>query len=139
MNAADLVTFTEEILNGKLHFFCSVISPSKYWNVARLSWENQGFVYLLSKKRQAICGSAYTTIIRNKVMILIIVQKLITVQERFDSRQDPQSLKIKPITYLPIEVNKAARDQVVNLIHALKGVSLESQLFYNCLCKTNAT
>ena len=24
---ADLVTFTEEILNGKLHFLCSVYSP----------------------------------------------------------------------------------------------------------------
>ena len=24
-NPADLVTFTEEILNGKLHFFCSVV------------------------------------------------------------------------------------------------------------------
>ena len=26
---ADLVTFTEEILNGKLHFLCSVISLKK--------------------------------------------------------------------------------------------------------------
>ena len=25
METADLVTFTEEILNGKLHFLCSVI------------------------------------------------------------------------------------------------------------------
>ena len=24
---ADLVTFTEEILNGKLYFLCSVVSP----------------------------------------------------------------------------------------------------------------
>ena len=26
-NPADLVTFTEEILNGKLHFLCSEINP----------------------------------------------------------------------------------------------------------------
>ena len=27
---ADLVTFTEEILNGKLHFLCSVIAQMGY-------------------------------------------------------------------------------------------------------------
>ena len=27
--SADLVTFTEEILNGKLHFLCGEILPSK--------------------------------------------------------------------------------------------------------------
>ena len=27
---ADLVTFTEEILNGKLHFLCSVISTGRF-------------------------------------------------------------------------------------------------------------
>ena len=30
---ADLVTFTEEILNGKLHFLCSVFSFLGYFNL----------------------------------------------------------------------------------------------------------
>ena len=34
--SADLVTFTEEILNGKLHFLCSVWGISKY-----LFWKSQ--------------------------------------------------------------------------------------------------
>ena len=28
---ADLVTFTEEILNGKLHFLCSDVYPFVHW------------------------------------------------------------------------------------------------------------
>ena len=28
--AADLVTFTEEMLNGKLHFLCSVLISNDY-------------------------------------------------------------------------------------------------------------
>ena len=40
---ADLVTFTEEILNGKLHFLCSVMSPIKlirepFFFIKRLEW-----------------------------------------------------------------------------------------------------
>ena len=38
---ADLVTFTEEILNGKLHFLCSV----KFWFL-KTSWKNPASIYL---------------------------------------------------------------------------------------------
>ena len=33
---ADLVTFTEEILNGNLHFLCSVIYLFKYFGLVKV-------------------------------------------------------------------------------------------------------
>ena len=36
---ADLVTFTEEICNGKLHFLCSIISFGGTWFSGWPSWE----------------------------------------------------------------------------------------------------
>ena len=38
---ADLVTFTEEILNGKLHFLCSVVNTLFYYDCK----SNQTFSY----------------------------------------------------------------------------------------------
>ena len=42
---ADLVTFTQEILNGKLHFLCSVINYQliRPMNYASLSNRNRSF------------------------------------------------------------------------------------------------
>ena len=37
-NAADLVTFTEEILNGKLHFLCSVKKLDLSYNWLKKTW-----------------------------------------------------------------------------------------------------
>ena len=34
-STADLVTFTEEILNGKLHFLCSDVSIGSFFSLVR--------------------------------------------------------------------------------------------------------
>ena len=36
--AADLVAFTEEIPNEKLHFFCSVTKQTRFSIVGNLTW-----------------------------------------------------------------------------------------------------
>ena len=47
---ADLVTFTEEILNGKSHFLCSVCDPLQISNKTHPSFK----LSLTARKRSAI-------------------------------------------------------------------------------------
>ena len=47
---ADLVTFTEEILNGKLHFLCSVILCMNFLSSLQTTHKNEVFLQELSPK-----------------------------------------------------------------------------------------
>ena len=42
MKTADLVTFTEEILNVKLHFLCSIMAPKNGISVS--PWQDNAFL-----------------------------------------------------------------------------------------------
>ena len=72
---ADLVTFTEEILNGKLHFLCSVRQSTNFTNriscsnfpyvEPRPSAENIGVTKFLSPPTQLIFTVSVTNVTMN--------------------------------------------------------------------------
>ena len=54
-----LVTFTEKILNGKLHFLCSGVSVKKKMNSNKTTQQSN---YLPSKTTQQLIGNILTVI-----------------------------------------------------------------------------
>ena len=62
---ANLVTFTEEILNGKLHFLCSVVFQNRHLNVRSFHLR-----YNISLKQMFVNLKALRKSISGVVMIL---------------------------------------------------------------------
>ena len=59
LETEDLVTFTEEILNGKLHFLCSVIAKHEAYGFDSLTLE---FIkkYLTNRKQRCKAGNCFS-------------------------------------------------------------------------------
>ena len=74
---ADLIIFTEEIHNGKLHFFCSAIIYS--WYTVEREQSQAGFDYgrFAKVKAEALCVAVYPFLLK------FILQKLISRVTRF--------------------------------------------------------
>ena len=78
---ADLVTFTEEILNGKLHFLCSVVSVNRRRKDIKVTFVSFG---VHAGRFTAECTEYENTLLTNKqdFDILIYVSSNFTLDLR---------------------------------------------------------
>ena len=89
-NPADLVTFTEEILNGKLYFLCSVFRGIIYciflftlyvvWLLFRewftkMEWNTNGWALFLLKLQASACSFIFKT--NSAISIFLVINKIL--------------------------------------------------------------